>query len=524
VNSLNITAHATEVAGVMIGKAGDVHEGVAPNANLYSIGFSGDDGFAAEALNRIATFTGTNAQGKPIRMRAINISIAREGTPGIDLQDGQEYLSQFIDWSTSHQDMTYSVAWGDQNSFPIRIPQDNYNGIKVAASEKPVINGRQENVFRQFSQHNAMDGDPAGDRSGIDLLAPGADVQILGQGDQPLSVSGSSQAAPHVTAAVSLLQQYARNQMELPTPNPRFTSHSQHHEVMKAVLLNSADKLAGVHDSTRDVIDLNGNKWTQLPASADDATPLDARLGAGEVNVKSAVKQFAPGEYDPGNVPSLGWDFDNVGGQGSRNEYILNQGGSGYIAVTLIWDRRVESSRPGNTYQSGDQFFQFDSISEVLNNLNVYVLPVNDNNLGDAVAKSIASEDNVEHIFKDIPAGNYKIVVTNEAGGIGDDQDYGIAWWFGSGAGLTPQGDYNHNGSVGPEDYMVWKTNFGSSSQLDADGNGNGIVDAADYTIWRDRLGQTVSGTGSAAAVPEPSGLALLAVAGMVLGWRRSIP
>jgi hypothetical protein len=79
-------------------------------------------------------------------------------------------------------------------------------------------------------------------------------------------------------------------------------------------------------------------------------------------------------------------------------------------------------------------------------------------------------------------------------------------------------GDYDGNGTVGLEDYDVWKTNFGSITLLAADGNGNHVVDAADYSVWRDHLGASL-GSGSGAALPsaaplsagvsEPSGLAL---------------
>jgi hypothetical protein len=56
-------------------------------------------------------------------------------------------------------------------------------------------------------------------------------------------------------------------------------------------------------------------------------------------------------------------------------------------------------------------------------------------------------------------------------------------------------GDYDGNGSVGSEDYTVWKSNFGNSvtAGSGADGNGNGVVDAADYTIWRDNLGNSAA-------------------------------
>jgi hypothetical protein len=102
-----------------------------------------------------------------------------------------------------------------------------------------------------------------------------------------------------------------------------------------------------------------------------------------------------------------------------------------------------------------------------------------------------------------------------------------------SGSGLTSftlsavpalAGDYNHNGTVGPEDYGAWKTSFGSTTMLAADGNGNHVVDAADYTVWRDHLGVTIFGAGSGAnvsgTVPEPATLWML-LAGMLMACGR---
>jgi Glycosyl hydrolases family 18 len=77
---------------------------------------------------------------------------------------------------------------------------------------------------------------------------------------------------------------------------------------------------------------------------------------------------------------------------------------------------------------------------------------------------------------------------------------------------LPVPGDYDGNGSVGPEDYDLWKSTFGAlSGDMRADGNEDGVVNAADYTFWRNRT-SAGAGNGSAAntAVPEPA-MAILA-------------
>jgi hypothetical protein len=58
-------------------------------------------------------------------------------------------------------------------------------------------------------------------------------------------------------------------------------------------------------------------------------------------------------------------------------------------------------------------------------------------------------------------------------------------------------GDYDGSGQVAAADYGTWKNAFGSNSNLAADGNGDGRVNAADYTVWRNNLGTSVAGTGS---------------------------
>jgi autotransporter-associated beta strand protein len=85
-------------------------------------------------------------------------------------------------------------------------------------------------------------------------------------------------------------------------------------------------------------------------------------------------------------------------------------------------------------------------------------------------------------------------------------------------------GDYDYNGSVGPEDYARWKELYGTGHPA-ADGNGDGIVDAVDYTVWRNHATPGAGAGGLAGglhfAVPEPAGAALAVLALALTGGGR---
>lgn len=71
-------------------------------------------------------------------------------------------------------------------------------------------------------------------------------------------------------------------------------------------------------------------------------------------------------------------------------------------------------------------------------------------------------------------------------------------------------GDYNADGVVDPEDYLLWTQQYGLAdrSGVGADGNGDNTVNATDYTVWRDRYDSPLDAT----VIPEPSCLAIFAL------------
>lgn len=464
--------------------------------------------------------------------------------------DGNNNYTQFVDWSASTHDVLYAVGMPNTGTAAgFGSPSDNYNGITVAPSAK--VNG--VGAFRQLSVLADLAKDADGDRTSIDILAPGENIEVADVGGPipPTVNQGSSFATPHVVGTVALLQEHRVNK----AGNPRFGVNAPHHEVMKAVIMNSADKLidngtvmvngspvpqGGLLGMTRTVLDRNGDTWLESEAYDDSVlgfgtfTPLDDQMGVGHLNASRALTQYQPGEYDPDkpgvdnpDVPLIGWDFDTTdtnAGINPVNKYRFDEqlAAGSFVSITLAWDRVVEFMNDGGTqgvFDPGDTFEDYvdDFINppddSVINDLDIYLLPRNAINTGQAVAQSTATVGTIEHLFFQIPAtGQYEFWIEQFDDDVGPTQDYGVAWWA-VGVGDMPEqaGDFDGSGTVDAGDYTVWKNAFGTSVTpgTGADGNSDGVVNIADYTVWRDNLGAAASASVSAQPVPAPSGWAI---------------
>jgi hypothetical protein len=432
----DVDAHAAMVAGVMVSQDKTLR-GVAPAARLYSsaVGSPMKSGQAEECLS--AQFIAQQNGGD---LRAINFSfgepLQRDPRPEATL-DGNALLTQCIDWSTRIHDVLYVIA-GNQGNGGIPIPTDNYNGVNTAYT------AQREGVFTKVDFANLSSAPVGigrrliereinvGGRRSINLVAPGSKIAVYDLTGKMVEVSGTSFAAPHITASVALLQELGDRQLKSKQSN--WSIDSRRHEVMKAVLLNSADKIKdkgdGLHlGMTRTVLGKDNSNWLESDAYKDPKIPLDYQMGTGQLNVFRAYQQFSPGEWSPtAAVPPIGWDYQSVEAS-SFKDYVLEKPlkeGS-FVSLTLAWDRLVDLQDKNNNkaFDVGESFRD-----RGLNNLDLYLIPADENDTGKSVCSSISEVDSVQHIFCPVPAaGRYKIRVqyrkqVNEA-----SQPYALAWW-----------------------------------------------------------------------------------------------
>lgn len=432
-NDPQISRHATQVAGVMIAN-GASDRGIATGAHLYS-----DAMFGIGSGTDIILFRGSQSLIRQVfdpqepqlsNIRVVNQSWGRFLGAATD-PNGSSQVTLSVDYWATHYD-TLQVIAGDENQNPRSdpgAPSDLYNGINVSML---TLGGSGQ--YDTYDADNRYD-PPANGRTIVQLCAPGDNINMPLLGGTGYGTNaGTSFAAPHVTAVTALLQQYG-DQHRASDPD-RWNADARRHQVMKAVLLNSADKLKD--DGTRAPVgfllgmektiytDSAGTKtWVDSAAYTSTSKPLDDHIGAGALNAKRALKQFSAGEYPVGNIPVIGWSFATTSaGSAQDYEYTFTDDlpQQSFVSATLCWDRAVTLSGPDAIYDAGENF-----IAGTLVDLDLRLMR-NVAGTWVTVNSSVSTVDSTEHIFFQLPTTGQYLLRVSEFGS-NDVVPYGLAWW-----------------------------------------------------------------------------------------------
>jgi hypothetical protein len=430
----------------------------APDAQLYSgaiatqfdgqrptLGFSVLNATTFDQYRR-AFSTGVNAAGR----HADVINSSWGGTIG---SSGTDTHSMALDgFANANPRTLFVVAAGNTGRGPDEVwsPAAAYNNMSVAAlgPNPPYDRPAGFSSGGPNDYADPINGTADNARQVVDIAAPGENLSAAyyggetgsnGTTDNP-SVSGpgptgvpngslggpdtysrgglggTSFAAPTVAGGAALLYDAAYSVFA-------GNEDARDARVMKAVLMNSADKTVGWDNGQ--VPHPNGNGGVLTTQG------LDNRVGAGRMNLDAAYDQFLTGTTDiagtlSGNlglVEDIGWDFGQVV-SGTTNDYFFDSplGGGSTFTATLTWfrDRRIDDRNI--------------SVDDSFDDLNLELWSVVDGAPESRISASRSLYNESEHFSFALPfTGDYALRVRwfTEVFDRVDDADqelYGLAW------------------------------------------------------------------------------------------------
>jgi len=428
--------HATWCAGLLGGYVPPgyyLNTGTAPGTTLGSAALATSlnaDGSFDISTNSLSAYTYAASHGDVL---STSVGDASDNA-------GVGILSGLLDAAAWANPRTAMVAAAG-NSGPavgglgtIGGPASGYNGISVGALDAPPGYGEVASFSSagplQTAWYDGTNthfyGNGTATRAGVSLLAPGAGIvmpdTMTVSGDSVFlsyyKIAGTSFATPLVAGGAALLDSTAKTSFD-----PAVAAAATESVVIKAVLMNSADKLPGWDNGQRIV---NGVITT--------VQALDYAMGAGRMNLNEAFSQYTtsaavtttPGISYSGfttDVQKTGWAYGTALLGGSNSYHLLDQlFGGQQMAVTLCWMR-------SRTWSADVADFLDKAQSEL--DLLVYRMVPGGREL---IAESASPVGTTQELDFTVPVnGSYFIDVryaTNlfDLTGTYQSQDYGLAW------------------------------------------------------------------------------------------------
>lgn len=422
-------AHATAVASIIGGRGGrPLDIGIAYGATVASGSVATNSAFSLTEASVAATyyaaangFTPTDGSAA-IRANVINGSWGLNGG-----YVGTSVIGNDIDGIAKATGALMVFAAGNSGPNPQTVaePATSLNVMAVASlgsTTSPEISPNYTTVSTFSSRSPTPILLPnmllAGTRAAISIAAPGESYSVAsynGPGTVPnwytFNSSGTSFAAPTVAGAAALLVDVGKDRYAA-------TTGSTDARVLRAVLMNSADKIPGWDNGEAKV---NGVvKTTQA---------LDYSTGSGALDIGRSFTQYTGGTHGgvsplagiAAPVADVGWNFATVPSGGSQMYGLAGVLPTGsMLTATLCWFADA-TYNPMTTSGSLDGLI----------NLALEVDRVNADSSLTMVALSDTQYNPVEHLYFALPDTAQYILKVNYVGqdyGPAHATDYALAW------------------------------------------------------------------------------------------------
>jgi len=379
---------------------------------------------------RTAMITGTNGQTADV----INSSWGE-----ISGADGDHYFAIAIDALVAQSGKTMVFAAGNSGPFAqVNSPASGFNSIVVGALGT-VTDAQPFNTPSSFTSSGpndfflptTADGSVGvtipGVRSVVSIAAPGENfIAAAYTGDTSqtsfysINAAGTSYSSPTVAGGATLVVDAGKT---IFATNPKAIDA----RVVKAVLLNSADKTQGWN-----------NGQHKVAGVVTTTQSLDYTTGAGRMNLNRAFDQYTAGTTDVpglsgGPVSPIGWDYGHVS-LGAPNDYPIDTPLSAGSLFTATLDWFAIDNLDASNADYNVTYGKFD-------NLDLQVWTDLNGAPGTLIAQSDSLYNSTEHLNFTLPAdGMYLLQVL----------------WNGSIYNLLPLGDPNNTAS---DDFaLAWST------------------------------------------------------------------
>lgn len=464
--------HATWVGMIIGGRLGGAvqgerQRGIAYNATLwsgaiattwnpppYSLTFNIN---ANTFLSPYATFFQTGISGRTADVINSSWGFDDDSVNPNAVEAGAHWLQGATDALANANPLTTFVASaGNDGDAPntVRGGAAGYNVIAVGAltsdTSAPLYNSVANFSSRSPNAYwDPTNGYVLGVRAAVDIVAPGTNVTsafyggttggntgggaTVGTNLYTPNLAGTSFSAPIVAGGVALIDD-AGYALFPANPNARDA------RVVKAVLLNAADKTAGWT-----------NNQSLVQGVITTTQSLDWAAGAGRMNLDRTFDQYVPtasggmagttdvpglAQGNLGNVDVIGWDYGLVS-QVTPNDYFIRGDlfdpnkstdllAGSTLTATLTWfrDRSID--------------LQNQTVSDLsFDNLDLEVWLVQGGIPVALIAQSVSVYNNVEHLFFTVQqTGPYmvRVVWNGSLFTTAGDPDptreyYGLAWW-----------------------------------------------------------------------------------------------